>query len=161
MSKRRLALLLALVIGAAAAVPVVALAGRDHDHDPRGKLLIGFVLHFTDQTSTAGTFVASGQVQDAGTSTASGLKLEPFGRHDKARLSGRQEFTGAHGTIVTEFRGIASGFSLDHQSGQGRFRIVSGTDDYEGARGGGRFTIVVDAAGNTLIGTEEGRVRTR
>ena len=47
------------------------------------------------------------------------------------------------------------------QSGEGRFWIVSGTGDYAGARGGGQFTIVVDAAGNNLIGTEEGRIRLR
>jgi hypothetical protein len=165
MSKRRVVLVLALVIGAVAAVPVVALAwGGGDRHDggrSGGELLIGFDLQFTGPSSTAGTFVASGEVGDAGTSTVTGLTLVPFGSRDKARLSGRQEFAGENGTIVTEFDGIASGVSSPHQYGQGRFWIVSGTGDYAGARGGGRFTIVVDAVGNRLIGTEEGRVRLR
>jgi hypothetical protein len=46
-----------------------------------------------------------------------------------------------------------------HQYGQGRFRIVAATGAYEGLRGSGEFTIVVDAAGNRLIGTETGRIR--
>ena len=152
---KRLALVLALVIGAAAAVSVVALAARGGDRE----ILIGFELRFTGPTSTAGTFVASGAVDDAGASTVEGLALVPFGRHDQAKLSGTQTFAGAEGTIVTRFHGIASDISEPHQSGEGRFWIVSGTGAYAGIRGGGRFTIVVDAAGNRLIGTEEGRVR--
>jgi hypothetical protein len=153
-------LVLALVIGVAAAVPVVALAWPGGDRGG-GNLLIGFHLQFTGQGSTAGTFVASGDVDDAGTSTVSGLAVEPFGHRDRGRLSGTQTFAGAEGTIVTRFQGIASDISEPHQSGEGRFRIVSGTGAYEGARGGGRFTIVVDSAGNNLIGTEEGRIRLR
>ena len=124
MSKRRIVLVLALVIGAVAAVPVVALAwggGDRHDGGRSGaELLIGFDLRFTGPSSTAGTFVASGEVGDAGTSTVTGLTLVPFGSRDKARLSGRQEFAGENGTIVTEFDGIASDVSLPHQYGQGR-----------------------------------------
>jgi hypothetical protein len=155
MSKRRLALVLALVIGSAAAVPVVALAARDGDRE----LLIGFELRFTGPTSTAGTFVASGAVDDAGAATVEGLTLVPFGRRDQAHLSGTQTFAGAEGAIVTRFEGVARDVSQPHQSGEGRFWIVSGTGAHAGARGGGRFTIVVDAAGNRLIGTEEGRIR--
>jgi hypothetical protein len=160
MRKRRLALMLALVIGAAAAVPVVALAWPGGERGS-GNLLIGFELRFTGQTSTAGTFVASGEVDDAGTSTVSGLAVDRFGHRDRGRLSGIQTFAGAEGTIVTRFEGIASDVSEAHQSGKGRFWIVSGTGAYAGARGGGRFTIVVDAAGNHLIGTEEGWIRLR
>jgi hypothetical protein len=162
MCKRRVVLMLAFVIGAAAIVPVVALArGGERGGDDRGRLLLGFDLQFTGPSSTAGTFVASGAVDDAGTSTVSGLTLEPFGARDRARLSGRQEFAGARGTIVTEFDGVASDVSQPHQYGEGRFRVVTGTGEYAGATGGGRFTIVVDAAGNHLIGTEAGRIRLR
>lgn len=160
MSKRRVMLVLALAIGAAATVPVVALAWPGGDRGG-GNLLIGFELRFTGQGSTAGTFDASGDVDDAGTSTVSGLLVEPFGDRDRGRLSGTQTFVGAEGTIVTRFKGIASDISEPHQSGEGRFRIVSGTGAYAGARGGGRFTIVVDTAGNHLIGTEDGRIRLR
>ena len=156
MSKRRVVLALVLVLGALAVAPVVALAWRGGDDDD---LLLGFELHFTGPSSTAGTFVASGAVDDAGDSTVENLAVEPFGRRDRARLSGVQTFAGALGTVTTRFEGIASDVSQLHQYGQGRFRIVAGTGAYAGLRGGGEFTIVVDAAGNTLIGTETGRVR--
>jgi len=159
MSKRRVMLVLALAIGAAALVPVIALADRDRDRG--GKVLLGFSLQFTGPSSTAGTFVASGEVDDAGTSTVSELAVQPFGSRDRGRLSGRQTFAGEHGTIVTDFDGVARDISQPHQYGEGRFRIVSGTGDYAGARGGGRFTIVVDAGGNRLIGMEEGRIHVR
>jgi hypothetical protein len=155
MSKRRVTLVLALVVGALAVIPVVALAWRGGDRE----LLLGFELRFTGPSSTAGTFVASGAVDDAGRSTVSDLALEPFGRRDRARLSGVQTFAGALGTIVTRFDGIASDVSQPHQYGQGRFRIVAATGAYADLRGSGEFTIVVDAAGNHLIGTETGRVR--
>src|ERR687893_2420064 len=157
MSKRRVTLVLALLIGVAAAVPVVALAGRGDERD----LLIGFELRFTGPGTTAGSFVASGAVDDAGASTVTGLTLEAFGQRDQARLSGTQTFAGAHGTIVTAFQGKASDVSQPHQYGQGRFRIVSATGAYAGGSGGGKFTIVVDGAGNRLIGTEEGRIPLR
>jgi hypothetical protein len=156
MSKRRVVLVLALVIGVAAVVPVVALAGRGGgDRD----LLLGFELRFTGPTTTAGTFVASGAVDDAGASSVSDLSLVPFGHRDRAHLSGVQTFEGALGTLTTRFEGIASDVSQPHQYGQGRFRIVDATGAYEDLSGHGTFTIVVDAAGNRLIGTETGQVR--
>jgi hypothetical protein len=155
MSKRRVVLVLALVVGAVAVAPVVALAWRGEDK----ALLIGFELHFTGPTSTAGTFVASGAVDDAGASSVEDLALEPFGRGDRARLSGVQTFAGALGTLTTRFEGVASDVSEAHQYGQGRFRIVAATGEYAGLSGQGEFTIVVDAAGDKLIGTETGRVR--
>jgi hypothetical protein len=161
MSKRRLSLVLALLLAALAAVPVIAPAWRGDDDRGRrgGKLLIGFELRFTGPTTTAGTFHASGFVDDSGESTVSDLALEPFGNRDRARLSGVQTFTSDNGTIVTKFRGVAHDISQQHQYGLGRFRIVSGTGDYAGLKGRGRFTIVVDVAANRLIGTEKGRAR--
>jgi hypothetical protein len=150
MSRRRL-ILLVFVAGALAFVPVAALA-RSGDK----ALLIGFELHFAGPDTTQGTFVASGAVRDSGHSTVQQLSLVPFGHKDRARLSGEQTFAGAQGEIVTRFRGIAHDVSEPHQWGEGRFEIVSGTGAYAGMKGNGRFTIVVDAAANTLIGTEQG-----
>jgi hypothetical protein len=157
MSTRRLMLVLAVLAAAAAAaaVPMIAPASRDRGE----KLLIGFELRFTGPTTTTGTFHASGAVQDRGASNVTGLTLKPFGKRDKARLSGTQTFEGAAGTIVTKFKGIAHDVSQEHQYGAGRFRIVSGTGAYEELRGKGRFTIVVDGPANRLIGTERARVR--
>jgi len=158
MSRRRLSFVLVLLLAVLASMPVIAPAWRGDD-DGGHQLLIGFDLRFTGASTTAGTFQASGAVDDSGESNVTGLTLEPFGQRDKARLSGTQTFTGAHGTIVTEFKGIAHNVSQPHQYGTGRFRIVSGTGDYDDLKGRGGFTIVVDVSTGRLIGTEKGRAR--
>jgi hypothetical protein len=156
MSRRRL-ILGVLLVGALALVPV-ALAGGDGGRHG-GRFALGFNLHFTGPSSTAGTFVVSGSLRDSGTSTVENLAIEPFGHRDKGRLSGVQRFTGAKGTIVTRFRGVARDISDPHQWAKGRFQIVDATGQYAGLRGGGRFTVVVDTATNQLVGTELGHVR--
>ena len=155
MVRSRLALL-GLALALLAVLPATAFAADSNAE--RSRVVIGFELHFTGPDSTAGTFVASGAVQDAGTSTVRDIVLVPFGRQDKARLSGEQTFAGAKGSIVTQFRGIAEDVSKPQQFGRGRFTIVSGTGAYADLEGRGRFTIVVDVVGNHLIGTELGHV---
>jgi hypothetical protein len=163
MRKRSLGLIVALSVSMLALVPAASVAettapnvadARSTNHT----LMIGFELHFTGPTTTSGTFVASGAVQDAGTSNVENIVLAPFGHQDRARLSGDQSFIGAQGTIVTRFSGIASDVSSPYQSGRGRFEVVSGTGAYAGLHGRGTFTIVVDVAGNHLIGTEVGHI---
>jgi hypothetical protein len=162
--RKRKFVLVALSAGVLALLPATGFAGTTDPSvgDARNAshtLLIGFELHFTGPDTTSGSFVASGAVQDAGASNVDGITLVPFGRHGRARLGGVQTFTGAQGAIVTRFSGIASGVSGPHQSGRGRFEVVSGTGAYAALHGRGTFTIVVDAAGNHLIGTEVGHVR--
>ena len=156
MSTRRL-ILGALLAGALALAPV-ALAGGDGSHHG-GRFALGFDLHFTGPTSTAGTFVISGALRDSGTSTVEDLAVVPVGHGDRGRLSGVQHFVGARGTLVTRFRGIAHDISDPHQWANGRFEIVDATGQYAGLRGHGRFTVIVDTASNQLIGTELGHSR--
>lgn len=151
-------LILGMFVASALALVSVALAGGDGGQ-PGGRFVLGFNLHFTGPTSTAGTFVISGALRDSGTSTVEDLAVERFGRRDRGRLSGVQRFVGAHGTLVTRFRGIARDISDAHQWAKGRLEIVDGTGQYAGLRGRGRFTVVVDTATNQLIGTEVGHAR--
>src|SRR5688572_22433368 len=130
MSSRRRIMLVILLTGVAAAVPVLALAAQGER-----TLVIGFSLQFTGPTTTAGTFVASGAVSDAGASTVEDLAVVPLETGDRGRLTGQQTFIGTQGTIVTRFRGIARPISQPHQSGLGRVRIVSASGAYEGLRG--------------------------
>jgi hypothetical protein len=121
------------------------------------KLQIGFSLHFTGPDSTAGTFVASGGVRDSGTSLVTHIELTPQGNQDDARLTGKQMFIGARGSITTTFSGLAGPLDDVHQTGKGTFEIVGGTGAYAGIKGQGTFLIVVDASTNQLIGTEDGQ----
>jgi hypothetical protein len=121
------------------------------------KLQIGFSLHFTGPTSTAGTFVASGAVRDSGTSTVTNLTLAPQGNQDDARLTGTQTFIGQKGTITTTFDGLAGPLNDPHQAGKGTFKIVEGAGEYAGIKGHGTFVVVVDVSTNQVIGTEDGQ----
>jgi hypothetical protein len=156
MSRRRL-MIGALLAGVLALAPVTLAGAGDHDRGAR--FVLGFNLHFTGPTSTAGTFVVSGGLRDAGTSTVSNLAVDPLGRSDLGRLSGLQRFVGAHGVIVTHFEGIARDISAPQQWAKGDFEIVDATGQYAGLRGTGRFTVIVDTAGNQVIGTEIGHAR--
>lgn len=155
---KRKTLLLATVVLGAVAVAVLAVgasAGRDD------RLYVGMNLHFTGPNSTAGTFVMSGSVEDAGESHVENISLVPIGNTDMARLTGDQTYVGAKGTIATRFEGRAFPLSSPHQVGRGRVTILSGTGAYAGLTGRLTFLIVVDASSNQLIGTAEGSVNNR
>jgi hypothetical protein len=145
----------ALAVGLVAVGVAVFAVGAGGSPDDRW--FTGINLHFTGPTTTAGTFVMSGAVDDSGTSTVSNLALAPIGNSGLMRLSGDQTYVGSKGTIVTRFEGQAFG-ELPHQVGRGRIEIVSGTGAYAGLEGRARFLIVVDAASNQLIGTSAGSV---
>jgi hypothetical protein len=140
------------ILAVAIVVPLVATASSVDT-----KLQIGFSLHFTGPTSTAGTFVASGAVRDSGTSIVTDLALTPQGNQDDARLSGTQTFMGQKGTITMTFEGLAGPVTDPHQAGKGTFNIVDGTGEYAGIEGQGTFLVVVDLSTNQLIGTETGQ----
>jgi hypothetical protein len=151
--KRKLLLLIPVIaVIAVAVVAVGASAGRDD------RLYVGINLHFTGPDTTAGTFVMSGAVEEAGTTQVDDLSLVPIANTDMARLSGDQTYVGAKGTIVTHFEGKAFPLSSPHQVGRGQIEIVSGTGAYANLKGHASFLIVVDAVSNQLIGTSEGSV---
>jgi hypothetical protein len=152
--KRKLLLLLIPVM-ALVAVAVVAVGASAHRDD---RLYVGINLHFTGPDKTAGTFVMSGAVEDAGASSVEDLAVVPIAGTDMAQLSGEQTYVGAKGMIVTRFEGKAFPLSSPHQVGRGQIEIVSGTGAYAGLRGHATFLIVVDAVSNQLIGTSEGSV---
>lgn len=154
---RRQVLKLAGAAGAVgvAGMPVAAVAAETSDEK---RLFIGFSLHPTGPTSTAGTFVMSGRFEDSGASTAHDIALVAVDKTDRSRLSGNQEFVGQKGTIFTHFEGISFPNTSPHVVGEGRFTILSGTGAYTGARGRGSFLVVVDFLSSQLIGTESGNV---
>ena len=143
----------------AAAVALAALVPLAASGSPHQRLYLGMNLQFKTATTTEGTFVASGAVEDDGTAAVDHLALVPIGNSDTAQLSGDETFTGSGGTITTHFDGIAFPLSHpQHQVGKGRFEILSGTDSYAGLRGQGTFLIVVDPTSDELVGTVEASV---
>lgn len=152
---RKKTLRLAVGVTAAAAVAVLAVGASASRED---RWYIGINLHFTGPTTTEGTFVMSGAVEDFGTTHVEHISLVPIGNTDTARLSGDQTYVGTKGTIVTRFEGKGLFVSRQHQVGKGQIEIVSGTGAYAGLRGHARFLIVVHTVSNQLIGTAEGHV---
>jgi hypothetical protein len=148
---RRIKLVVVGALTALAALLPLAASGA-----PDQRLYIGMNLHFTGATTTTGTFVASGAINDSGTADVQHLALVPIANSDSARLSGDERYTSANGTIVTHFDGIAFPLSNPHAVGKGQFQILSGTGAYAGLKGQGTFLIVVDPISNQLTGTEEG-----
>jgi hypothetical protein len=155
---RRSILKLAGAAGAlgAAGLPAGVFAAEDNDE---GRFFIGFNLHGTGPSATAGTFAMSGRFEDSGTSAASPT-VTPISNSSRGHLAGDQEFAGQKGTILTHFDGVAFPNNSPHAVGEGRFKILSGTGAYAGLRGGGSFLVVVDAISNQFIGTETGTVET-
>jgi len=154
---RRDILKLAGAAGALSLAAMPAVAGASEDSD-ESRLFIGFSLHPTGPTSTAGTFVMSGRFEDSGTSAAEGITLVPIDGTDRARLSGDQQFVGHQGTIFTHFEGISFPNASPHVIGEGSFAILSGTGVYAGISGQGSFLIVVDFTSSQFIGTETANV---
>jgi hypothetical protein len=152
MSRVKLVAALAVAVGAVVLVPLAATGGTDD------RLFLGFSLHFTGPTTTAGTFVMSGDVEDSGMSAVEHLAIVPIGNTDMGRLSGDQAYVGQKGTIFTHFEGHAFPLSSPHAVGRGRVEIVGGTGAYVGIDGNATFLIVVDQTTNQLIGTESGNV---
>ena len=143
---------LALALLAAVIMPIAA------SGDSAQRLYLGMNLHFTGPDTTAGTFVASGAVNDSGTADVQHITIVPIDNSDQGRLSGLETYTGESGTIVTRFEGIAFPLAGPHSVGLGQFEIISGTGAYAGLTGHGTFQIIVDAASNQLIGTETASV---
>jgi hypothetical protein len=143
----------ALALAAAAVGPSAVSGGSEQ------RLYIGVNLHFTGPNTTAGTFVASGAVEDSGTADVQHLAIVPSGQSDQGRLSGTETYNSQLGTIVTSFEGTAFPLSSPHEVGLGRFEIVSGTGAYAGLTGRGEFQVVVDTVSNQLIETEVGNAR--
>jgi hypothetical protein len=152
---RRNVLKLAGVAGAIglAGLPATAFAGEEGE---QARFFIGFDLHGTGPTSTAGTFAMSGRFEDSGTSAAN-PSVTPTSDPNRGHLSGDQQFVGQKGTIFTHFDGVAFPNNSPHAVGEGKFKILSGTKAYAGLRGGGSFLVVVNAP-NQFIGTEVGTV---
>jgi hypothetical protein len=143
---------LAVAAASIALVPLAATAGSDD------RLFIGTSLHFTGPTTSAGTFVMSGEIEDSGTSAVDHIAVVPIGNSDMARLSGDQTYVGQNGTIFTHFEGHAFPATGPHAVGKGRVDILGGTGAYAGIDGNATFLVVVDQTTNQIIGTSSGNV---
>lgn len=152
----KIALGTAAVAAAAALVAVPLTSASSVDT----KLQIGYSLRLfgvgIGPGGTAGTFVASGAVRDAGTATGHST-VTPFGNGGDGRLVGSVTLSGQLGTITEEFEGIAGPLGAPHSAARGTFRIVGGTGAYADLHGHGTFLTVADFSTGQAVRTEEGQ----
>jgi hypothetical protein len=143
-------LLLVATVLAAALIAVQLTAASSGD----SRLQIGESIHFVGPGTTAGTFAASGAVNDSGTVISHSTNT--VGDNGEQRVEGTLTLTGAMGSITEEFAGTITG-SAPHVAARGHFRIVTGTGAYADLRGQGKFLVVVDFSTNQLIRTDDGQ----
>jgi hypothetical protein len=97
-------------------------------------------------STTAGTFVASGAIADAGRESGSGrfagqghLKTgEPNVLHSEITLAG------ANGSVTIALNGIVGHLPAPLASGDGHWVITAATGDYAGLHGTGTFNLSAD-----------------
>ena len=144
---KRTLLLVAAAVAAALVVAQLTAAQAD------SRLQVGESIHFVGPGTTAGTFAASGAVNDSGTVISHSTNT--VGNNGEQRLAGTLTLTGAKGSITEEFEGTITG-AAPHVAARGHFRIVAGTGAYASLRGNGKFLVVVDFSTNQLIRTDDG-----
>ena len=151
---------IALAAGALAAVAALVMVPLTTASAVDTKLQIGYNLRLfgvgIGPGGTAGTFVASGAVRDAGTAMGSST-VTPFGNGDDGRLEGTVTLAGSLGTITEEFSGIAGPLGMPHTAAQGTFEIVRGTGAYAGLTGHGTFRTVADFSTNQAVRIDDGQ----
>lgn len=151
---RLLALLVvALLAGSAAAAPV-----------PRDEA-IQFRLHFTVQHASdgglAGTFAATGAVAATGRVAEDYLLSLPYlrGHQPVEAVKGMSTLTAPQGELRISYTGVVSNASPTQTVTEGTWTIRGGaTGQFDGMRGGGRFSAIVDLAKRTMVKRYDGAV---
>ena len=151
--KRRVLLSLVPAVVASAIVAMPLSASSEGE---RHRLVVSERMQVTGPTSQAGTFVATGAINDAGSGTAE------FAVDANGVLTGTHTLQGANGTLVIETRANISPFpppNPPRAAAIGRWRLLSGTGEYEGFRGSGRIYATADFTTGQITIMRIGHVR--
>lgn len=128
------------------------------DAAPPESFTIEFALTLTGPDSASGTFTASGTISDSGNASQT-FRLVPPG--DAPRTAhGVKTLEGSQGTITISFHARVIPESPTTSVAEGRFRVISGTGEYENLRATGTTSATLDLATGTLTGTYTGSTHT-
>jgi hypothetical protein len=114
------------------------------------EVVITLDLYFTGPDTAAGTFSATGAVNDSG-SVSQQFMFAGRTAH------GLKTIEGSEGTITIRFDVRLTPTGPTTAVAEGRFVILSGTGSYANLRGAGSTFIEADFVSGTLIGTYSGR----
>jgi hypothetical protein len=119
---------------------------------PSQEVVFDFVFYFTGPDSAAGSFTATGAIEDAGSG------YEVFRYTDEGTLQGIKVLEGADGTITLRFNLEIIPTGPTTAETDVHFVIQSGTGAYENIHGVGTGAADVDFVAGTLIGSFSGKV---
>jgi hypothetical protein len=143
MVKRIVTLGVFLVVAFVAWLPVA-------EASPPTPVTITIDQHLTGPTTAAGTFTASGAISD------SGDYVEEFRLATSGAIQGIKTLTSQRGTITLRSVGRLVFTGPTAAVAEGRWVILSGTDDYSRLHGQGSVTVSVDFATGTAVAIHEG-----
>jgi hypothetical protein len=135
---RALAVALPLVVAAILALPAAA--------TERQALRIDMIGQLTGPDSAAGTWAATGAVNDAGTYTESFVLAGDT-------IKAQKVLTGSRGTIVLRVRALVEAIDACTLTfKEGSWHVAGGSGDYESLEGGGKPATEAGSFGNVCTG---------
>lgn len=162
MSRRTLLGLLGTVLAAGiVALPLAATAGSGKRLVVTERMQITSFDPSTGEGTEAGTFVAAGAVNDAGSSTAEFRIIPAAG--GCGIVTGPHTYTGEHGTITVFTRAAVCPFpppTPPRSFARGKWHVVGATGDYAGLRGKGKIFATADFTNGELTIARDGIVHT-
>jgi hypothetical protein len=137
-----------------AAVPLAAKGGLER------RVMFSERMLLTGPNTQAGTFVAAGAVNDAGSANAE-FTVTPR-KHNRGELRGTHVFTGSNGTITLKTVALVYPFpppTPPRSFAQGRWWILGATGAYAGLEGRGKIFATADFTSGQVTILRPGKVR--
>lgn len=156
--------LLVLVAAAAAVIVALPLAASMRDDDAERLVLtermqLTSFNPLTGAGTQAGTFVAAGALNDAGTAMAT-FRVTP-GKDGCGVLTGPHTFTGSAGTITVLTRGVICPFpppNPPRSLASGMWRVIGSSGAYAGLHGHGKIVATADFVTGEITIARDGEV---
>jgi hypothetical protein len=159
MMSKRLLIVLAATAAAIVALPLAATAGDEKRLVLTERMQLTGFDPATGEGTQAGTFVAAGAVNDAGSSTAV-FRVTP-GQGGCGELTGPHTFTSVNGTITVFTTADVCPFPPPNPPrswARGKWEVVGATGAYAGLRGHGRVYATADFTNGEITIARDGKV---
>lgn len=160
MTRKRWLVLVVFVLAAVVAVPLAAIAGDEKRMVLTERLQVTAFSPATGAGTLAGTFVAAGAVNEAGTVAATFTLLPEKG--GCGRLKGTHVLSAPSGTISVGTDAVACPYppkSPPRSFVRGKWFVVGGTGAYAGVEGKGRILATGDLGTGEITIARDGKIK--